>query len=227
VIVHTRDGLPPVKLSVMPYATLNAVVDDPGRAVYLEGLDLEGGYKALRVNRARRVILVDTALRYGAGEGLSAIDTGEVLAFRAVAEANGWDGLAYSSTPHVLEVDCVGRDNGRSGTDLDNGSTVHSGGTVVRVGGVYRGNAGPNVADVQGARSWSLGSSAGGNRAAASYQRVNYFIDGRMWLREVSARDLAADATMDLVAWTGAVIHAHDTDRDTVGGAGAIDALAE
>jgi hypothetical protein len=228
VTVHTRDGAPPdARLQVMPAARLNARIDDPARSVYLEGLDLEGGYKALHVTRARRVIVVDTSFRYGASEGLSVLSTEEVLAFGAVAEANQRDGLAYSYTPRVLEVDCTGRDNGRGGANIDNGSTVHSGGAVVRIGGFYRDNRGPNVADVGGARSWNLGTRAGGTGATSSSQRVNFYIDGELWLREGSALDDDAAATTDLVAGPGARLHAFDSRYASVGGTGTIDARAE
>jgi hypothetical protein len=219
VTVHPRDGQPPdARVQVMPSAVLNGVIDDPARRVYLRGLDLEGGYKALQVRRARSLIVVDTSFRYGAGEGLSVESTGEVLAFRATAAANNWDGLAYTTTPHVLEVDCVGVDNGRNGSNINNGSTVHNGGTVVRLGGDYRDNQGPNVADVQGAWSWNLGTVAAGTRATSSTQRVNFYIEGELWLREGSAVDQAAASTTDLVAAPGASLHVFDSPYATTSG---------
>lgn len=228
VTVHTRDGRPPDRVvRAMPAATLNAIVDDPARTIYLEGIDLEGGYKALHVLRAHRLVLVDTALRYGATEGLSVLSTDEVLAFRARAEANAWDGMAYTTTAHVLEVDCVGRDNGRDGSNIDNGSTVHSGGTVIRLGGDYRDNLGPNVADVQGAWSWNLGTVAGGNRATQATQRVNFYIDGQLWLRDARALDATGDRTTDLASGPGAGLHLHDTDWATIAGPGTLDSRAE
>ena len=228
VTVHTRNGrVPDGHVQVMPAATLNGYINDPERTVYLEGIDLEGGYKALHVQRARRLIIVDSTFRYAATEGLSVLATGEVLAFRAVAEANARDGLAYTATPRVLEVDCAGRGNGRGGSNIDNGSTVHDGGTVIRLGGDYRDNGGPNVADVQGAWSWNLGTTAGGSRATSSTQRVNFYIDGQMWLREATARDRPEDTTIDLVSAPGSHLHAHDSDRASVGGLGTIDERAE
>ena len=228
VTVHTRDGrAPDDQVAVMPAATLNAAIDDATRTVYLEGLDFEGGYKALHVNHARKLIIVDTTFRYAAGEGLSVLHTDEVLAFGAVAESNAWDGLAYSWVAHILEVDCAGRDNGRGGSNIDNGSTVHTGGTVVRLGGDYRSNGGPNVADVQGASSWNLGTVAAGSRATSGGQRVNFYIDGQMWIREGSARDRPVDLTIDVVPAGSSRLHLHDTDRATVGGTGTIDDRAE
>lgn len=226
VTVHTRDGrAPDDRTLVLPAETLNGFINDPARTVYLEGLDFEGGYKALHVNRAHRLVLVDTTFRYGAGEGLSVLATDEVLAFSVVAEANAWDGLAYTAVTHVLEVGCVGRDNGRDGSNIDNGSTTHGTGTVIRLGGEYRDNGGPNVADVLGASSWDLGTIASGNHAIGN--RINFFVDGEMWLREVNARDRTPDATIDLVTAVRARLHAHDTDRVTVGGTGTIDDRAE
>ncbi|HVV87186.1 MAG TPA: DUF1565 domain-containing protein [Kofleriaceae bacterium] len=228
VTVHTRDGrVPDAWVEALPAATLNGYIDDPARSVYLEGLDLEGGYKALHVNHAHELILVDTAFRYGAGEGLSVLDTDEVYAFHAVAEANNADGLAYSWVDHILEVDCAGTDNGRDNSDIDNGSTVHTGGTVVRVGGVYRSNGGPNVADVQGSSTWNLGTVAGANHAITQTQRVNFYTDGVLWLREGNALDAPVDHTIDLVPAGGGTMHLYDSDRATFGGDGVIDERAE
>lgn len=229
VTVHLRAGQSaPARLRVLPTATLNGQVDGPDRSVYLEGLDFDGGYRALLVQRARRVVIVDCGFRFGAAEGLSVNQTEEALVFGAIAEANSGDGLGYATTAHVLEVDCVGRDNGRDGTNLDNGSTVHSGGTVVRVGGSYRDNLGPNVADVQGARSWALGTVAGGTRATSSSQRVNFVVDGEMWLREASATDDSTAQTSDLATATAAsALHVHDTAYATTRGAGTIDGAIE
>ncbi len=228
VTVHPRAGrTPDDHLEVMPTATLNGFVNDAARSIYVEGLDFEGGYKALHVNRAHKVIVVDSTFRYGSAEGLSVLATDEALVFGAVAEANAADGLAYSSTPHVLEVGCAGRDNGRDGSNIDNGSTVHSGGTVIRLGGDYRDNGGPNVADVQGASSWNLGTVAAGNRATVGGQRVNFYIDGQMWLREATARDRPLDNTIDVVPADGARMHTHDSPYGSVGGSGTVDDRAE
>ncbi len=218
---------PAARVQAMPSATLGAFVNDRAHAVYLEGLDLEGGYKALHVEAARQVILVDVSLRYGAGEGLSVRNTDEALAFGAVAEANAWDGLAYTATARILEVDCVGRDNGRDGSNIDNGSTVHDGGAVIRIGGTYRDNLGPNVADVQGARSWNLGTAAGGNRATQLTQRVNFYIDGALWLREASASDDSGAQTTDLFGGAATTLHVFDSTFETVDGAGVLDGAAE
>ena len=98
---------------------------------------------------------------------------------------------------------------------------------MVRVGGTYRDNGGPNVADVLGASAWALGTIAGGSHAWSPTQRVNFYVDGELWLRDADGRDLAADATVDLVAAVRARLHAHDTDRVTVGGLGTIDDRAD
>jgi len=62
-----------------------------------------------------------------------------------------WPGGPNTGTlSHGLEIDCIGHDNGlgeAAASPSDNGSTIHDGGTIVRIGGVYYGNCGGNVAD--------------------------------------------------------------------------------
>lgn len=60
--------------------------------------------------------------------------------------------------PKVIEIDCKGYNNGRNGADQNNGSTMHDGGHILRIGGEYYGNSGPNVIDVnEGTMSVNLG----------------------------------------------------------------------
>lgn len=59
------------------------------------------------------------------------------------------DGFDYDSAAYAIELDCVGSYNGKNDTDTYNGSTAHANSHVIRFGGVYNNNHGPNVADVQ------------------------------------------------------------------------------
>lgn len=59
------------------------------------------------------------------------------------------DGFGYNTAAYGIEVDCVGSYNGKNDTDTHNGSTAHANSHVIRFGGVYSNNHGPNVADVQ------------------------------------------------------------------------------
>ena len=81
-----------------------------------------------------------------------------------VAAKNIDDGFNYKKgagvTPYSVEIDCIGRDNGLTG-DIDNGSTMHEGGRIVRIMGEYMRNVGRNVHDIDNnSQSWNLGCNA-------------------------------------------------------------------
>lgn len=65
------------------------------------------------------------------------------------------DGFNYHHLTNVpscgLEIDCIAHDNGvNAGSDQgsNNGSTMHDGGKIIRINGVYYNNYGGNVADI-------------------------------------------------------------------------------
>jgi hypothetical protein len=76
----------------------------------------------------------------------------------ALAIGDGFNYIDYSSqTPSGIEINCIGRNNGDKVARDDNGSTGHAGALIVRLDGLYYGNAGRNVHDITGSKSWNLG----------------------------------------------------------------------
>lgn len=66
------------------------------------------------------------------------------------SEYPGGSGPNTGTIANGFEIDCIGHDNGFDDTAAspsDNGSTIHNGGTAVRINGVYYHNKGGNVAD--------------------------------------------------------------------------------
>ena len=69
------------------------------------------------------------------------------------ASYNKKDGFNYHMTNNVpcyaIEINCTGSCNGLNNSDhLNNGSTIHDGGQIIRINGNYFRNNGANVADV-------------------------------------------------------------------------------
>jgi hypothetical protein len=137
--------------------------------LYLEGLDIEGGKQCLRSENPNNfpnnaVYGKNCTFKY-ASDGNSVHVWGAKQSFfqKCVASRSYQDGFNYhifhTIKPRVIEVDCIGRHNGRTGADSsNNGSSVHDGGTVIRVNGEYFGNEGANVIDVnEGTQSWNIG----------------------------------------------------------------------
>ena len=99
------------------------------------------------------------------------------------------DGFNYhirgGKLPRGLEIDCEGAYNGRDGANQNNGSTMHDGGKIIRVGGVYRRNHGPNVIDVNdGTQSLNIGVHAHSSTATNTHSNVDFRTrdDADMWL---------------------------------------------
>ena len=68
--------------------------------------------------------------------------------------------IANSSIVDFIEVDCVAYGNGNNtlnSANTHNGSTAHAKTKGIRINGVYYGNYGGNVIDVQGVNSVNLG----------------------------------------------------------------------
>lgn len=139
--------------------------------VYLENIDVEGGnvglyFTASGVAGARFYSNNCRFLRCGSGNGLGIVDVElSILKSTLGAQCHN-DGLNYTPSGsvlmHILEVDCIGRRNGLSQTSSSsqNGSTCHGMHRVVRVNGLYYGNFGPNMVDVETSpdgRTWAIG----------------------------------------------------------------------
>lgn len=91
----------------------------------------------------------------GGGNGLGIINLKEVWTWNCKAHNNWADGFNYHTNEatftkmKVFEKDNVGFNNGVYNTSItNNGSTVHDGIQVIRLGGIFFNNRGPNVADV-------------------------------------------------------------------------------
>lgn len=205
-----------------PDARVHAIFSSVGRSfwvngavtVYLEGIDLEGGWAegCLQVSatagpNSPTLYAKNCSFKYSAGHGVS--NQGATTYFQnCLAARHVDDGFNYHVAQNVLplavEIDCVGRDNGAEG-DIDNGSTMHDGGVVVRLSGRYMRNVGRNVHDIgNGTKSWNLGcraydSTSQVNRADFAAGTTNP-AGGEMWLERCQAGAVEA-ATGAALYW--------------------------
>jgi hypothetical protein len=162
--------------------------------LYMEHVQFVGGSAAFQfgstaVSQSPKLYCYDCQFRQAqTNNGLYVVGAAEVYVQNSLAADNKADGFNYHAgngiAPKVVEINCVGRDNGWGGGDINNGSTSHEASTVFRVNGTYVNNDGPNVADVStGTKSWCLGCVASKSMAAAGAQSSNYMTDdGAMWL---------------------------------------------
>lgn len=188
VYVRTSDSRVPDD-NVRVYLNIDTCSLDNAGKVYLENIHFEGGLGLLITGSATVTsgfYAKNCSAKYGmyrAG-GFTARGTNEAFLQDCVAARNENDGFNYHSytyttpavtiIPKVIEVNCVGRHDGVTG-DNDNGSTIHDGGSILRLNGVYFENVGPNVADVDnGTQAWNLGCVAFKSKASAAGQNADF-----------------------------------------------------
>lgn len=104
------------------------------------------------------------------------------------ASRNESDGFNYHDklgiTGEVIEVNCCGYENGyllKDEIGNDNGSTSHENYKVVRINCDYRYNFGPNIADVNNARSCNIGVVASSTRTTTGVQ-ADFQLEGDSYL---------------------------------------------
>jgi hypothetical protein len=145
------------------------------------------------------------------------------------------DGFNYHSqngtTPKAIEINCIGRGNGdntlANNVDVNNGSTIHDGGKIIRINGSYHENMGCNVADVHvGTQSLCLGCVAYNSLATSGDMYNSGFgvqqTDAEMWVEGcVSFGNL-----YDLTAYSGTKLHVKNSLYNTSQGSGTFDFIS-
>jgi hypothetical protein len=97
-----------------------------------------------------------------------------------------FDGTAIKAK--VVEIDCFSFESGRyNTTDINNGSSIHDGGSIIRLNGSYGLNKGPILTDVNtGTLSLNIGVLGYGSLSSTS-NAVFYASDSTMWLYDCVA----------------------------------------
>lgn len=130
-----------------------------------------------------------TVISYGCTAGPSVFD-----GFSSSTASGG----AGGSTPNMVEINCIGANNGAA-SGANQGSTVHFGAKIVRVNCTYSTNANDQIADVgAGTRSWNLGCTFGPRgiqTTANGVQAGNDATDVRIWLDGCAFDDVAYDVS--------------------------------
>jgi hypothetical protein len=166
VYVHTNDDrIPDAQL----YVYIGVAGFSGKGNFYFENITFEGGslpfkcdssYDGVTATKSKFYGKNCTVKYAGSGNGWNFLGTDSIVQNCTVARSLD-DGFNYHLSNGVnsnaIEINCIGRDNGVS-SDTDNGSTMHDGGNIIRIGGKYYRNKGCNVADVtSGTHSWNLG----------------------------------------------------------------------
>jgi hypothetical protein len=123
---------------------------------------------------------------YSESNGFATKGGVESVAEACVFYGNVLDGANYhdftTGIPSAVEINCTGDSNGGDGAlpHSNNGSTMHDGGTVVRVACEFFENWGANVADVDTSQSWNIVCSSSSSQGGVD-DDYDWEIDGNMW----------------------------------------------
>ena len=184
---------------------------------YIKGLTFEGGRNAATWNASNLSCWYakNVGYRYTNGDGFTASAFGTIAHQNCTAKMCGYptgqDGMGYSNSSsgvaNAIEVDCICTYNGAPSGNNGNGSTIHNSNIrIVRVGGTYTYNHGPNIGDAGTTgttnKSWIVGCTTGNSQAIQAGSNAGIVVQG--------------DAANQLEAWVEE--HTDTTDSYGIGG---------
>jgi hypothetical protein len=152
--------------------TRNGRFQANGKTLWMEHMHFEGGSFPLNISDTvggeQKGYLKNCSMKYsGTSRNGVFINSGGVFyLFGCEFSSNFFDGANYDRqvvgfSPRVVEIDCFGHNNGlkHSGT-THNVTTIHNGGKILRINGIYSNSKGRVVHDIGNSESWCLGCKA-------------------------------------------------------------------
>jgi hypothetical protein len=168
IYIHTTDSRAPdskLRYYQSSVYVIKAITDNI--KIYCENISAHGSYYPLSIGSAsaaggNKGYFKNCTFRYNhAGHNLITVyGSDETIFQNCKASKGGMDGFNYHAgngiIPKAIEIDCEAYSTGLANSDQ--ASTIHDGGTIVRINGNYHHTAGANVADVTtDTKSWLLG----------------------------------------------------------------------
>ena len=188
VYVNTIDGRIPDNNILLLFDNMNTITATAN--LYIEGIEIQGGKNCLVTssNNKNECFVNNCTFKYSTyDDGLQAKFKTTIVS-NCLAAKNAQDGFSYSAN-NVIEVNCIGRDNGdpndKDLANTQNGSTQHNGGKVIRVNNEYYRNKGSNCGDNHtGTKSWNLGCLAYESKSTENRYNSNFTAHNgtEMWL---------------------------------------------
>lgn len=164
----------------------NALELNDFEQIYLENIKFTNTFTMSNINGKGKLYAKNCDFLFGTNDNAFSI-WGEVESIIQNCRAmyGERDGFNYhmrkDKKPKAIELDCIGSYNGRDGADQNNGSTSHDGGHVLRIGGEYHDNHGPNVIDVnEGSVSVNIGVHAHSSTATSGTVSNSNFKNGNV-----------------------------------------------
>lgn len=190
IYVRTHDDRVPDD-QILPNMFSDAVKITDTPKVYFENIRFTNSVKLSATKAGNKFFAKSCYFSIGSGGNALSIEGYDYNILQScVAKHATMDGFNYhiknGILPKVIEIDCVGFDNGRNGADQNNGSTMHDGGHIIRIGGEYYNNGGPNVIDVnEGTVSVNIGVHSHSSRAAKGTISNSSFKNGNLGLSKM------------------------------------------
>ena len=190
IYVRTHDDRVPDD-QILPNMFSDAVKITDNPKVYFENIRFTNSVKLTVTKTGNKFYAKDCYFSIGSGGNALSIEGYDYNVLQScVAKHATMDGFNYhiknGILPKVIEIDCIGFDNGRNGADQNNGSTMHDGGQIIRIGGEYHNNGGPNVIDVnEGTVSVNIGVHSHGSRATKGTISNASFKNGNLGLSKM------------------------------------------
>nr|WP_263313608.1 hypothetical protein [Mammaliicoccus sp. Marseille-Q6498] len=184
IFVRTHDNRKPDQY-ILPNMTTDVAKLTDISSVYFENIITTNTFKVIATITGIKFYAKNCIFSIGTGGNAISTEGVESILQNCKAIYATADGFNYhisgSIIPKAIEIDCIAHDNGRNGADQNNGSTSHDGGKILRVGGEYYNNHGPNVIDVnEGTVSVNVGVHAHSSTATTGTVSNSNFKNGNV-----------------------------------------------
>ena len=196
--VHSLEGTAPDPEHVIYLSSTNNAVVSGNVRVYFENASFVGGNSALSVTNTNSsdnttIVCKNCNFFYSESENndVVMIKSARLAVMHNCKAVGGMkDGFNYHSNagviPNAIELNCVAYENGNVSDSNDQGSSLHDGGNIIRIGTIAYRNYGQAIAD-EGANthSWNLGCVGFESLASTDdVQNSNFYPydDVHMWL---------------------------------------------
>lgn len=198
--VHTTDerDLSSDATALRVYLKVNPPKVNADVTVYIENLNIEGFQTAnaeitnSAVSQDLQFYANSCSFKYCIDGNALVCNGCAITIFKDCVVSYGYlDGFNYHSkngtVPIAYEVDCTSRNCGQSSSDSNNASTMHDGGSILRINGTYILSEGRNIHDIgSGTESWNINCLSAQSRSATLTGSINWFCGdtnaATMWL---------------------------------------------
>ena len=155
------------------------------KGCYIENIVFTGGSSAINTTlKDDLCVFVECEFNNSINSnGLTALG-GYYVLYKCVANNNYLDGFNYHSNRYdervvyhsfAVEINCIGSNNGiRNNIDINNGSSMHEMGKIIRINCQYLGNKGATIAEADGGKSLNFGIISGSTAAELENRNGNF-----------------------------------------------------